>query len=146
MRPKVAGRAGGPYAAAKLIPETERSLVKNLSLAAILALLPLASLSEPAFAHTTLAKTSIVDDAELAKAPETFSFTLGHEASLASITLQDGTGKDVALAYTPPKTAAAMFSVPLPRLGNGAYMLSFKTIAKDGHVMTSMVHFKIKTP
>jgi len=116
---------------------------KTLSLAAVLALLP-ASMAMPAFAHTKVTKSSIENESTLATAPDKFSFTLDSEATLASIGLIDAKGKDVALHYTPPKTPALQFDVPLPHLGNGFYMLTFKTLARDGHVMNSMVHFTIK--
>ncbi|HVY88835.1 MAG TPA: copper resistance protein CopC [Hyphomonadaceae bacterium] len=115
---------------------------KTLSLAAVLALLPASAM--PAFAHTKVAKTSIENESTLATAPDKFSFTLEHEATLASVALVDAKGKDVALNYTPPKAAATDFTVPLPKLANGFYMLTFKTLAKDGHAMSSMVHFTVK--
>jgi methionine-rich copper-binding protein CopC len=38
---------------------------------------------------------------------------------------------------------AASFTIPLPTLTPGAYMISWRTMSHDGHVMPGAVHFTV---
>jgi copper resistance protein C len=98
-----------------------------------------------AFAHTHVRSTSIAENAQLAQAPASFTVTFSEAAGLANVTLTNAAGAAVAINYQPPQTMAASYTIPLPNLAPGAYALSWRTIAKDGHVMNGGVHFSIGT-
>lgn len=112
-------------------------------------LLALAALSlsvataPPAFAHTAVRETSIADKATLPTPPARFTVTFSAATGLANVTLTNAAGRVIALDYTPPRAMAATFTVPLPALAPGAYTLSWRSIARDGHVMPGAVRFTV---
>jgi methionine-rich copper-binding protein CopC len=100
--------------------------MKRIFLALVAALLPIAA-APPALAHTAVRETSITDNATLSAAPANFTVTFSAATALA----------------TPPRTRAAAFTIPLPTLAPGAYTISWRTMASDGHVMPGAVHFTV---
>ena len=108
------------------------------------ALLAIAALgAAPAFAHAEMTASNIADHASLAKAPDAFTASFEEKATVTGLVLTSDAGKPIALTYTPAKEMSKSLSVPLPKLAAGAYTLSFKVVAKDGHVMMSAIHFTI---
>ena len=97
----------------------------------------------PALAHTAVRETSIAENATLTAAPANFTIVFSGATGLANVALTDGAGRPVALNYTPPRAMASSFAVPLPTLSPGAYTLSWRTIAHDGHAMPGAIHFTI---
>lgn len=116
--------------------------MKRLLLALAAALLPI-TVSPPAFAHTAIRETSIRENATLADAPTSFTVTFSAATALANVTLTNAAGQEIALNYTPPHTMAPSFSIPLPTLAPGAYTISWRTMAHDGHVMPGAIHFTV---
>ncbi|MBI1359006.1 MAG: hypothetical protein GC155_01855 [Alphaproteobacteria bacterium] len=115
----------------------------RMSVTALALALAAMTAAPAALAHTHVHEMSIADNAKLAASPPDFTFELSEAAGLAKVTLADAAGKAIPLAYTPPKDMAASFKIPLPKLDAGAYVLSFRTIADDGHAMTTAVHFTV---
>ena len=113
--------------------------------AALAALAVFTSIAPPAIAHTSVTKTSIVNNSHLATPPKTFQVTLDHEASLASVRLTDSAGHERALEYRPSTDRRSSFALPLPALEDGSYKIEWKTVAKDGHVMNGAVSFMVMT-
>ncbi len=97
----------------------------------------------PAFAHTAVRETNIAENATLARAPATFTIVFSGATGLANVSLTDAAGRPVALNYTPPRQMTSSFAIPLPTLTPGAYTLSWRTIAHDGHAMPGARHFTI---
>jgi methionine-rich copper-binding protein CopC len=116
--------------------------MKPLLLALVAISLPIAAAS-PARAHTAVLETSIAENATLSAPPSNFTVTFSASTGLANVTLTDASGRDIALAYTPPRAMATTFTIPLPTLAPGAYTISWRTMAHDGHVMPGAVHFTV---
>lgn len=116
--------------------------MKRLFLALVAASLPIASVA-PALAHTAVRETSIADNATLSAAPANFTVTFSAATALANVRLTDAAGHEIALDYMPPRTRAAAFTIPLPALAPGAYTISWRTMASDGHVMPGAVRFTV---
>jgi len=112
-------------------------------LIAAFASLALATTAPDAFAHAAMTKTNITDQASFAQAPKTFSASFEHETSLAGLILMGPDSKRIELDYSPSTVMAKAFVVPLPTLTSGAYTLSWKTVAKDGHAMKGDIHFTV---
>ncbi|MEQ1607662.1 MAG: copper resistance CopC family protein [Hyphomonadaceae bacterium] len=118
--------------------------MKRPRIAAALATLAVALTAAPAaLAHTHVHHTSIADKASLATPPASFTVEFEGKTGLASVSLTDGAGKAVPLAYKPPTDPAASFTIPLPTLAKGSYMLMWRTIGQDGHAMPGRVSFTI---
>lgn len=94
-------------------------------------------------AHTSVREMSIAENAQLARAPESFTLVLSGPVGLANVTLTNGAGANVPLAFTPSREMAARHTIPLPALPPGIYTLSWRTIAHDGHAMPGAVHFTL---
>lgn len=116
--------------------------MKRLLVSLAAAWIPLLAVA-PAFAHTTVREMSIADNARLAQAPASFTIVFSGQVGLTNVTLADSAGQIVPLAFSPPREMAANYTIPLPTLRPGAYTLSWRTIAHDGHAMPGAVHFVI---
>ena len=97
----------------------------------------------PASAHTAIASSNIEDGAELAAAPPAFEFSFGKEVGLASLELETSEGEAIDISFKRRQQMDEEFSVPLPELDTGAYVLKWRAVAKDGHVMKGDVDFTI---
>ncbi len=116
--------------------------MKRLLLALVAILLPIAAAS-PALAHTAVRETSIPDNATLSAPPSNFTVRFSASTGLANVTLTNAAGREIALDYTPPHAMATTFTIQLPTLAPGAYMISWRTMARDGHVMPGAIHFTV---
>ena len=118
--------------------------MKLRALAVILASSALVAVAAPsAFAHAEITKSNIADHATLTKAPDAFTASFEESAVVSGVTLVSAAGTPVSLAFKPTKAMSKEFSLPLPKLAAGAYTLSFKVVAKDGHAMTNTIHFTV---
>lgn len=117
--------------------------VRSRLLTVLAASLALGLTAAPALAHTAMAKTSISENARLAKAPGDFTATFEHETSIAAVKLVSASGQQIQLNYKPTPAMSKTFTVQLPTLAAGKYTLSWRAIAKDGHAMPGAVHFTI---
>jgi hypothetical protein len=127
-----------------MVHESERAFMRTLRDFALAALTTATLAFAPtAFAHTHVAAMSIAENATLATAPSDFTVTFSAQTGLANVALANAAGQAIALDYTPPRQMAASYTIPLPRLAPGAYTLSWRTIAHDGHAMPGQVHFTI---
>ena len=100
-------------------------------------------LAAPAFAHTTIVASNIEDGAELTSAPDTFEFSFGADVGLAGLELETLAGEAVDIAFERPRQMGKDFSVPLPTLEPNAYVLKWRAVAKDGHVMRGEIDFTV---
>ena len=60
---------------------------------------------------------------------------------LAALTLQTGDGDAVDWGYRSLRRMPEQFIAPLPPLADGAYVLSWRAMAGDGHLMTAEIAF-----
>ena len=114
--------------------------MKRFALAILLAA---GAFAAPAFAHTSVTAMSIAENATLATAPSEFTVTFSGPTGLANVVLTDASGQTISLDYTPPRQMANSYTIPLPALAPGAYTLSWRTMARDGHAMPGQVRFTI---
>ncbi len=96
-----------------------------------------------AFAHTHVRTTSIADNATVSPAPDAFTVAFTDPAAIANVHLTKE-GAEIPLAFAPPQTMAASYRIPLPSLAAGAYEITWRMIARDGHVMNGVVHFRVE--
>lgn len=98
--------------------------------------------SSVASAHTHLENSSPADGSTVASAPTQFVLTFGEAATLTALTIQKDGGVEQKIT-TLPKQAAANLAVQAPRLDNGHYVLKWRVVGKDGHVMSGKFGFTV---
>jgi copper transport protein len=100
-------------------------------------------LSVPAaFAHTELAATVPANSAMLETAPESIQLRFSEAVRLTALTLQlDGAARR-SLGPLPAETTTD-FSVTLPQLANGHYVVTWRALSEDTHVMNGEFMFAI---
>lgn len=99
--------------------------------------------ASPAFAHGGMMETSIHDNASFVQAPAEFKVTFQHESAITTLMLMTADKKMIAVDFKPSNTLGKEFTIPLPKLSKGAYTLSWKSMAKDGHAMPGAVRFSV---
>ena len=94
------------------------------------------------FAHTHLVKSVPAEGSTVAISPPSFVLTFTEPATLTALSLQKA-GEPARKLGPLPRAAAAEISVPAPPLTAGKYMLSWRVLSKDGHVMPGKVRFTV---
>ncbi len=97
----------------------------------------------PALAHTAIQTANIENGATLTEAPPAFEFSFGSAVGLAALELETAAGKAVEMSFDLPRDMQKDFFVALPPLLKNVYVLKWRAVAKDGHVMKGEVSFTI---
>jgi methionine-rich copper-binding protein CopC len=114
-------------------------MMKSMQLACALALMSCSALS---WAHTHLVKSVPAQGSTVAVAPAKFVLTFAEPAKLTTLSLQKDA--EPAQKIGPlPTTPAAEISIPAPQLSPGKYVLSWRAVSNDGHVMPGKVTFTV---
>lgn len=96
----------------------------------------------PALAHTELSATVPADQAIIEEAPEDLQLTFSEAVRLTAISIQlDGAPKHN-LGPLPPETTRT-FTLDLPALADGHYIVSWRALSEDTHVMNGEFMFAI---
>jgi methionine-rich copper-binding protein CopC len=93
-------------------------------------------------AHAHLKKAVPADGAVIGTPPADVVLSFSEPATLTACWIQKGDGpkqKITGLAAT----RAQQISVPVPKLEAGAYVLSWRVVGDDGHVLPGQIHFTI---
>jgi methionine-rich copper-binding protein CopC len=99
--------------------------------------------SSTSLAHTAIKISNIENGAILAFSPAAFEFSFSANVGLAALELQMQGDNPVSLEYDSPTTMRKEFSAPLPELRPGAYIIRWRAVANDGHVMRGEISFVI---
>ena len=95
-----------------------------------------------ALAHAHLQKAIPADGGVVNAAPSSVVLTFSEPARLTACWIQKGDAakqKITGLATTP----AQQISVPVPALQAGTYVLSWRVVGDDGHIVPGQIHFTI---
>jgi methionine-rich copper-binding protein CopC len=93
-------------------------------------------------AHAHLNKTVPADGAVVGTSPASVVLSFSEPATLTACWIQKGAAarqKITGLARTP----AQQISVPVPKLEAGPYVLSWRVVGDDGHVLPGQIHFTV---
>lgn len=104
--------------------------------------LVLALAATAVLAHAHLKKAVPADGAVVGASPSSVVLSFSEPATLTACWIQKGRGprqKVTGLATTP----APQISVPLPTLEAGTYVLSWRVVGDDGHVLPGQIHFTV---
>jgi len=114
-------------------------MLKSVRLAGALAMLSCSALT---WAHARLVKSLPADGTRVAAAPAKFVLTFAEPTKLTTASLQKGT--EPAQKISPlPTSAAAEISIPAPQLTPGKYVLTWRAVGDDGHVVSGKVTFTV---
>jgi methionine-rich copper-binding protein CopC len=116
-------------------------MMKSTSLACAVALMSWSALT---CAHTHLVKSVPADGSTVVAAatPAKFILTFAGPAKLTVLSLQKDS--EPAKKISPLPTApAAEISIPAPQLSAGKYVLTWRAVGDDGHVMPGKVTFTV---
>jgi methionine-rich copper-binding protein CopC len=102
----------------------------------------LVGLSALAFAHAKLLKSDPVEGSTVKAAPTKFVLTFGEPAKLTTLTLQKDAEPAKKIGPLPTE-AAAEVSVPAPKLEPGKYVLAWRAIGDDSHVVPGKLTFTV---
>ena len=97
-----------------------------------------------AMAHTTVKSATLEDGGIYQSLPENFELVFAQKVGLAGLSITEANGQSVEMDYTPPKSMETKFSISLPDLNSGQYTLSWRAMAKDGHVLKGELTFTIQ--
>ena len=95
-----------------------------------------------ALAHAHLKKAVPADGGTVAKSPANVVLTFSEPAHLTACWIQKGDGPKQKVSGL-PTTAAAEISVPLPQLEPGTYVLSWKVVGDDTHIVPGQIGFTV---
>ena len=104
------------------------------------------ALAGPASAHADLATSIPTDGATLMRAPRalTLTFTEGVEVRDDGIRLIDASGADLDIGLpTHPGGRSTVVGVPLPRLGDGLYVVAWRAVSEDAHPIRGSFTFSV---
>jgi methionine-rich copper-binding protein CopC len=113
--------------------------VRRLSLCAALVL---ALLSGAAHAHAHLTRSVPADGSVLSSAPARLTLTFSETARLTALWIEQDGGERQKL--TPPREDAAEIGIDLPPLKPGRYVLTWRVVGHDGHVVPGQLHFTLR--
>jgi len=96
--------------------------------------------SSGAWAHAHL-KESIPSAGARVSAPPALTLVFTEAARLTALTLTRGAAAPIRL--TPPQTAQQRVSVALPALAPGDYVVRFRALGADGHLVPGELRFSV---
>jgi methionine-rich copper-binding protein CopC len=95
-----------------------------------------------AHAHATL-KTSVPENGtKLSTAPQQVTLTFSEPVKLTMLALRKDGGSKQDLGPLPTK-ADATFTVSAPSMTNGRYVIAWRALADDAHVMSGQIAFGV---
>lgn len=97
-----------------------------------------------ASAHTHLQKSTPADKSVVTTAPADVVLTFSEAANVTALTLQKGMEKAQPLGPLPAK-AAREVTVALPALTPGEYVVNWRVVGEDSHVMSGKFAFTVAT-
>jgi len=95
-----------------------------------------------ALAHAHLEKAVPADGGVVDSSPANVVLSFSEPARLTACWIQKGEGPKQKIDGL-PTTSAADISVPLPKLEAGTYVLSWKAVGDDTHIVPGQIHFTI---
>jgi methionine-rich copper-binding protein CopC len=95
-----------------------------------------------AHAHTHLKESQPADGSVLNVAPVSIALTFSQPARITALTLQkDGEGEQKLAPL--PTIAAVQVSVPTGKLAPGKYVVTYRVLSADNHIISGKLHFTV---
>jgi methionine-rich copper-binding protein CopC len=94
-------------------------------------------------AHAHLQKASPADNSVVTTSPPNLVLNFSEPARLTVLSIQKGSEPKQDLKPL-PTNAAQQITIPLPPLTPGTYLVTWRAVSDDGHVMPGSLHFTLK--
>jgi methionine-rich copper-binding protein CopC len=115
--------------------------MKNKRILAMTVLMAL--LSSVAQAHTHLQKAMPADNSVLSSPPSELMLHFSEETRLTALSIErEGSGESTNVG-TLPKEAAQALTVPMKPVSPGKYLIKWRAVGADKHVMSGTLHFTV---
>ena len=98
-----------------------------------------------AHAHAHLVASTPTEGSVLATPPTALTLTFSEAARVTALSVQREQEPKIPIHELPTVTAVTV-TIGLPALSAGAYTVSWRVVAADGHVMSSQLHFTVTPP
>lgn len=98
-------------------------------------------IANPAWSHTKVKTSTLEDGKTYQTLPEVIDLIFAQKVGLIDLTLKTADGSEILLGFDKPKGMHSRFAIPKPDLGPGAYVLKWRVMAKDGHVLNGEIAF-----
>jgi len=95
-----------------------------------------------AFAHVHLKQSTPAEGAVLQAAPSQIVLTFSEPALVTALSIQQ-TGKAKQSLGPLPNEAAQTLTVATPGLTAGSYVVTWRAVSPDKHVMSGTLHFRV---
>jgi methionine-rich copper-binding protein CopC len=96
----------------------------------------------PLFAHAHLQQAAPADGSHLQQAPAQLVLSFSEPARLVVLTIARHDGAPQKLTSL-PATPQQRITVPLPALSAGDYVIAWRVVGTDGHVVPGGLHFTL---
>ncbi len=93
-------------------------------------------------AHTVLSSSVPADNAVETDAPKSITLTFSTEVRLTGLSMEDAAGTAIDLGAIPTATQQA-FVLPAPELVEGAYLVTWRAVGADSHVVSGEFRFEV---
>ncbi len=117
--------------------------MKRLIVTFVAALASVGLWMNAALAHTQLSSSIPADQSTVEAAPDEVSLTFSEPVRLTAVTVQTGTGSE-SLEVSAAE-AAEEFTVALPRLAPGEYVIEWRALSADTHVVSGEIRFTVSS-
>lgn len=97
--------------------------------------------SAGAGAHAHLQDSSPADGSHLAAAPGELVLAFSEAARLTALGIARAGGEQQKL--TPPQESRQRIRVPLPKLAPGDYLITWRALGSDGHLVPGQIRFTV---
>jgi copper resistance protein C len=101
------------------------------------------SISGIARAHAHLHSSTPVNHSTLLVAPKAISLEFEESVRLTSLSIRKGDGETHKIGPL-PATESKTFALPLPAIDAGSYVVTWRALSADGHVMFATIQFSVK--
>lgn len=105
----------------------------------------LLALAGIAHAHAHLRSSLPADGSTLSAPPATLVLSFSEAATLTAASIQRAGAAASKLVPLPTK-ASVRVSFALPALAPGVYVVSWRALSADGHIMPGKIHFTVAAP
>jgi len=93
-------------------------------------------------AHAQLQRATPADGSVLSRAPTELVLSFSEAAQLTALSIEKEGGAKQKLGSLPQKPQTTI-SVALPQLAAGRYVVSWRAVGADGHVVPGQIHFTL---